>query len=87
MSDEAVMLELLLNENPDIILLQKSKREVCNYQFMRSIWSARNKEQVFCLMWGFAGYTKSSNSKILGTMEILLSSYANIKGSLRKTTA
>ena len=38
------MNDLLCHENPDVVLLQEIKRELCDKRFVGSVWKVRNKE-------------------------------------------
>ena len=39
-----VVKDFLRLENPDVMIFQETKREVCDIRFVGSVWSVRNKE-------------------------------------------
>ncbi|KAJ9675452.1 hypothetical protein PVL29_024396 [Vitis rotundifolia] len=41
-----VVKDFLRLENPDVVMFQETKREVCDRRFVGSVWSVRNKEWV-----------------------------------------
>ena len=38
-----VVKDFLRHENPDVVMFQETKREVCDRRFVGSVWTARNK--------------------------------------------
>ena len=38
-----VVKDFLQHENPDIVMLQETKREVCDRRFVSNVWTTRNK--------------------------------------------
>ena len=41
-----VVKDFLRLENPNVVMIQERKREVCDRRFVGSVWSVRNKEWV-----------------------------------------
>ena len=39
-----VVKDFLCLENPDVVMFQETKKEVCDRKFVGSVWSVRNKE-------------------------------------------
>ena len=39
-----VVKDFLRHENPDVVMFQETKREVCDRRFVGSVWTARNKD-------------------------------------------
>ena len=39
-----VVKDFLRLENPNVVMFQETKREVCDRKFVGSVWSVRNKE-------------------------------------------
>ena len=39
-----VVKDFLWLQNPDVVILQETKGEVCDRRFVGSVWSVRNKE-------------------------------------------
>ena len=39
-----VVKDFLRFQNPDVVMFQETKREVCDRRFVGSVWSVRNKE-------------------------------------------
>ena len=50
-----VVKDFLRLQNPDVVMLQETKREVCDRRFVGSVWSVRNKEWVALLACGASG--------------------------------
>ena len=38
-----VVKDFLQHENPNIVMLQETKREVCDRRFVSNVWTTRNK--------------------------------------------
>ena len=50
-----VVKDFLRLKNPDVVMFQETKREVCDRRFVGSVWSVRNKEWVALLVCGASG--------------------------------
>ena len=44
-----VVKDFLRLQNPDVVMFQETKREVCDRRFVGSVWSVRNKEWAILL--------------------------------------
>ena len=49
------MNDLLCHENPDVVLLQETKRELCDRRLLGSVWKVSNKEWVVLPTSGASG--------------------------------
>ena len=38
--------DFLKTENPDVVMIQETKKEICDRRFVGSVWTARNKDWV-----------------------------------------
>ncbi|RVW43796.1 hypothetical protein CK203_074061 [Vitis vinifera] len=38
--------DFLRSENPDVVMIQETKKEICDRRFVGSVWTVRNKEWV-----------------------------------------
>ena len=36
--------DFLRSENPDVVMIQETKKEKCDRRFVDSVWTVRNKE-------------------------------------------
>ena len=50
-----VVKDFLRLENPDVVMFQETKREVCDRKFVGSVWSVRNMEWAALLARGDLG--------------------------------
>ena len=50
-----VVKDFLRLQNPDVVMFQETKREVCDRRFVGSVWSIRNKEWVVIPVYGASG--------------------------------
>ena len=50
-----VVKDLLCHENPDVVLLQETKRELCDRRLLGSVWKVSNKEWVVLPTSGASG--------------------------------
>ena len=39
-----VVKDFLKSENPDVVMIQETKKEKCDRRFVDSVWTVRNKE-------------------------------------------
>ena len=50
-----VVKDFLRLENPDVVMIQETKRMVCDKRFVGSVWTIRNKEWATLLPYGASG--------------------------------
>ena len=50
-----VVKDFLRFQNPDVVMFQETKREVCDRRFVGSVWSVRNKEWAILPACGASG--------------------------------
>ena len=50
-----VVKDFLRLQNPDVVMFQETKREVCDRRFVGSVWSVRNKEWAILPACGASG--------------------------------
>ncbi|RVX21543.1 hypothetical protein CK203_002039 [Vitis vinifera] len=50
-----VVKDFLRLQNPDVVMFQETKREVCDRRFVGSVWSVRNKEWTILPACGASG--------------------------------
>ena len=63
-------------ENPDVVMIQETKREVCDKRFVGSVWSVRNKEWAALLACGASGGILIIwDSKKLSSEEVVIGSF------------
>ena len=52
---QRVVKDFLRLENPHVVMIQETKRVVCDRRFVGSVWTVRNKEWAAFLAWGALG--------------------------------
>ena len=72
-----VVKDLRCHENPDIVLLQETKRELGDRRFVRSVWKVRNKEWVVPPTSGaFEGVAIFWDAVTFKCLEVVLGSFS-----------
>ena len=50
-----VIKDFLRLENPDVVMIQETKKEKCDRRLVGSVWTVRNKDWVILLACGASG--------------------------------
>ncbi|RVX04307.1 Beta-arabinofuranosyltransferase RAY1 [Vitis vinifera] len=76
--------DFLRSENPDVVMIQETKKEICDRRFVGSVWTARNKDWVALPASGASGGILIIwDSKNLRREEVVLGSFSiSVKFSL-----
>ncbi|RVX05281.1 Transposon TX1 uncharacterized 149 kDa protein [Vitis vinifera] len=76
--------DFLRSENPDVVMIQETKKEICDRRFVGSVWTVRNKEWVALPASGASsGILIIWDSKILSREEVVIESFSvSVKFSL-----
>ncbi|KAJ9678126.1 hypothetical protein PVL29_022887 [Vitis rotundifolia] len=73
-----VVKDFLRLENPDVVMFQETKREICDRRFVGSVWSVRNKEWATFPACGASGEILIMiiwDSKKLSSEEVVIGSF------------
>ena len=72
-----VVKDFLRLQNPDVVMLQETKREVCDRRFVGSVWSIRNKEWATLPACGASeGILIIWDSKKMSSEEVVIGSFS-----------
>ncbi|KAJ9701108.1 hypothetical protein PVL29_006452 [Vitis rotundifolia] len=72
-----VVKDFLRLQNPDVVMLQETKREVCDRRFVGSVWSVRNKEWAALPACGASGGILIIwDSKKMSSEEVIIGSFS-----------
>ncbi|RVW64166.1 Transposon TX1 uncharacterized 149 kDa protein [Vitis vinifera] len=76
--------DFLRSENPDVVMIQETKKENCDRRFVGSVWTVRNKDWVALPASGASGGILIIwDSKILSREEVVIGSFSvSVKFSL-----
>ncbi|RVW91468.1 Transposon TX1 uncharacterized 149 kDa protein [Vitis vinifera] len=76
--------DFLRSENPDVVMIQETKKENCDRRFVGSVWTIRNKDWVALPASGASGGILIIwDSKILSREEVVIGSFSvSVKFSL-----
>ncbi|KAJ9682600.1 hypothetical protein PVL29_018507 [Vitis rotundifolia] len=85
-----VVKDFLRLQNPDVVMFQETKREVCDRRFVGSVWSVRNKEWAVLPASGASGgiliiwdsKKMSSEEVVVGSFSVSVKFLLNGSGSL-----
>ena len=74
---QRVVKDFLRLENPDVVMIQETKRVVCDRRFFGSVWTVRNKEWAALLACGaLGGILIIWDSKKLCKKEVVIGSFS-----------
>lgn len=72
-----VVKDFLRHENPDVVMFQETKRELCDRRFVGSVWTVRNKDWASLSACGASGGVLIIwDSKKLSSEEVITSSFS-----------
>ncbi|RVW34407.1 Transposon TX1 uncharacterized 149 kDa protein [Vitis vinifera] len=75
--------DFLRSENPDVVMIQETKKENCDRRFVGSVWTVRNKDWVALPAWLRGGILIIWDSKNLRREEVVIGSFSvSVKFSL-----
>ncbi|RVX06414.1 hypothetical protein CK203_023560 [Vitis vinifera] len=71
--------DFLRSENPDVVMIQETKKENCDRRFVGSVWTVRNKDWVALPASGASGGILIIwDSKVLSREEVVIGSFSGL---------